>query len=124
MSNFSIQFFPANAGSGDYLGGGYIRSGVLSAKFGVFKNDKFSQGFAISLPRKQVQGKWIDEVSFLNKEESDAVYAEVQKHISGSLKGNSQSAPQRSASAPKDKATSVSRNQPQKGAGVPEELPF
>lgn len=118
MNNFTIQYFPPKQGSSEkYMGGGYIRSDIFSVRFSLFKNSNTASGFNISLPSsKDAEGNWSNDVSFVNKEISDMIYKEMNKHINGNA---TQSAAPKST---KEKSPSiVERNKIPAGSGVPDD---
>lgn len=123
MSDLEVKFFPAQQVNNGHLGGGYIRSGVCSVRFTAWVNPKFSLGFSLRLPSRQVNGEYKDEVSFLNREASDAVYNAIASQVTPLLgaagRGNS------NASAPMPPGNTgfvnpaAIQSTPAAGAGVP-----
>jgi hypothetical protein len=98
---FDIKYFPPQAVTSNYLGGGYITSGGLKVNFTVWKNDKFSQGFSIGFAtRKNAKnGEIINEVQFINREASDVAYNQISSQVLALLAGGS-SAPASRPSQP------------------------
>lgn len=97
MSNLDINWYPAQGqGRNGFMGSGFITAGAFRVNFSVFKNEKFTQGFSIRLPggRKNPNtNEWINEVSFANREVSDAIYAKIAELI----RTGASSAPQQEA---------------------------
>lgn len=79
-----VIFFPAQAVKGNNLGGGFIKAGGLQIRFAVFINEKFSQGFSISLPFRKNSStqEIVKEVEFVNKESEQYVYGVIAGKVS------------------------------------------
>lgn len=90
MSNLEVKVYPAEQVKGNNLGGGSVRVMGIVAKFSIWLNPKFSQGFAITFPyRKGADGKIINEVYFIDKEMERQLYDIVAPQIAGLMGGAS-----------------------------------
>lgn len=116
MANIEVKVYPAPQEKNNNLGAGSVCiENALVVKFSIWKNDKFSDGFAISFPfKKGPDGKIYNDAYFLDKELERSVYETVKPQIAhllgGSVSapaqqvanGGYQSAPTQITSAPKD----------------------
>lgn len=123
MSELDVKFFPTKEVKNNYLGGGFLRTGLVSVKFSVWKNDKFDQGFAVRLPSSKDNrtNEFVDEVSFANREASDVVYAKLAPLVSALLGRDGGAGASYSTSGP----SNVTRQQPPAaGTGSPDTVPW
>ena len=119
-----VKFFPAEQITNNNIGNGYIRSGLFSVRFSAWLNPKFSQGFSIKLPTRKVGAEYKDEVTTVNREASDAMYAAVLPHVQPFLGNNTVTRAQPRAQASGQGAKSITKQTSPAGTGAPGPSPW
>lgn len=100
-----IRVHPAQQIKNNHLGSGSIAVGGIVARFAIWKNDKFRDGFSISFPvKKDANGKIYNEVYFLDKEVEAQAYATVKGQVQHLLGGGVQQPAPVQQQAPQENA--------------------
>jgi len=95
-----IKFFPGDTIKSGYLGGGYIRSGLLKTRFSVFVANT-EDGIRISLPStRKPEGGWDNHVEFRNRDAVNVVVAYVKPLVASLLSSQGQGSSGHASGAP------------------------
>ena len=125
MSELEVKVYPAQVEKNNNLGSGSVRVGPIVAKFAIWRNPKFSKGFAISFPFKKgaaPENKIYNEVYFIDKEAEDVLYGKVEAEISGLLNGGGGG--QTSSYSSKASSPTTIQRQPDAPGGAPKRAPW
>ena len=128
MNDLEVKVFPAQQVKNKNLGFGSVRVGGIVARFSLWQNPKFSQGFSVSFPyRKGLDDKPVNEVYFIDKELEQQVYDIIKPQIAHLLNGTGSPSPeyqQRNAAANRTAPTPNTIQRQDGNSGIPSDVPW